>query len=477
MKIENINLNKIVEYFFYSFIFLLPWQTRWIYQYGSLNGGQWEYGTFSLFGTEILLWIIFLLTLFISSKRRSTKVLDKETPTEHESGAEKEIRFPRWKSDFHAPIILFITYALIAIFWSLDKKIAIYYTLHIIEALILIYLILKINFNHKKLFYAIFASAFIQAVLGIYQFSIQFVAGNKWLGIAGQNPSELGVSVVGTAWRRWLRAYGSFTHPNILAGFLVLGFLVGLYLIINHKVENKKQFYGKLILVLSNLIIFLGLLLTFSRAAWISLSVVMLVCCHFVFRGRNKVAKKNLALFSVYCLLLTILIVSVFSEPFLSRTGVVEQRLESKSTTERLAYYKDSWELIKKNPILGVGVGNYTLAVHDLLDPSRQPSWVYQPVHNVFVLIFAELGAVGFLLFLYLLFKVFLKSLYGDSTKGWASNLRLEPSQSEGIKLFLFCFLILILTLGMFDHYLWTSYFGVMLLGVIVGMVIKGEES
>jgi len=43
------------------FLFLLPWQTRYIWKYGQLNGGYWEYGTGSLYVTEILLWVILVL--------------------------------------------------------------------------------------------------------------------------------------------------------------------------------------------------------------------------------------------------------------------------------------------------------------------------------------------------------------------------------------------------------------------------------
>src|SRR3990167_3528965 len=49
---------RIIEYLFYLFIFLLPWQTRLIWQDASLNGYVWEYGRFSLYGTELLLWLI-----------------------------------------------------------------------------------------------------------------------------------------------------------------------------------------------------------------------------------------------------------------------------------------------------------------------------------------------------------------------------------------------------------------------------------
>ena len=55
-------LNKIIEWGVYLFIFLLPWQTRLILKEGDLNG-YWEYGTASVYGTEILLYFLFLLAI------------------------------------------------------------------------------------------------------------------------------------------------------------------------------------------------------------------------------------------------------------------------------------------------------------------------------------------------------------------------------------------------------------------------------
>src|SRR3989344_7359049 len=56
-------LKTVINYLLLLFLFLLPWQTRWIYQPAMLNGGFWEYGTQSFYGTEILLWLIVILFL------------------------------------------------------------------------------------------------------------------------------------------------------------------------------------------------------------------------------------------------------------------------------------------------------------------------------------------------------------------------------------------------------------------------------
>ena len=73
-------LKKILDYLLMLFLFLLPWQTRWFYQSGSLNGGYWEYGTFSLYGTQILLWLIIILFAAHKFGRKEfwTKVLSRE---------------------------------------------------------------------------------------------------------------------------------------------------------------------------------------------------------------------------------------------------------------------------------------------------------------------------------------------------------------------------------------------------------------
>ena len=54
-------LQKIIEYGFYLFLFILPWQTRWIIVPGEINEGYFEYGTYSLYGSDILLIILLFL--------------------------------------------------------------------------------------------------------------------------------------------------------------------------------------------------------------------------------------------------------------------------------------------------------------------------------------------------------------------------------------------------------------------------------
>ena len=65
-------LKKLVEYGFYLFIFLLPWQTRLIWRDATLNGFTYEYGRASLYGTQILLWVLLLLGVVILFKTKQS---------------------------------------------------------------------------------------------------------------------------------------------------------------------------------------------------------------------------------------------------------------------------------------------------------------------------------------------------------------------------------------------------------------------
>jgi hypothetical protein len=124
-----------------------------------------------------------------------------------------------------------------------------------------------------------------------------------------------------------------------------------------------------------------------------------------------------------------------------------DSRLEIKSSSERASYYSEAWTLIKYHPFVGVGLGNYTRAVHDEIDLFR-PAYAFQPVHNVFVLALTELGAFGILLIAGAL-------LWLRKKMQWRNVLYLVP----------------LIVIGIFDHYFWTLYPGIILVFVYAGLI------
>src|SRR3989344_1796048 len=245
-------LKKVLDYLLLIFLFLLPWQTRYIWHYGELNSGYWEYGTFSIYATEILLWIILVL-FFVQHYLKKEFLLElKNKP-------------PRM---FLVLLLLSLAFsvALSNNFW-----VSYNFIFHLLEAMALMTVLAR---QEEKIKYqiALWAGAVGQGILAAYQFLIQHVWANKWLGMAGQEGYNLGPSVIEFADQRLLRAYGSFGSPNSLGIYLAVLFVLGLVLYL--KTETPRI---KILISVGQLFILSGLLVSFSRGAWLA-AIVGILC-------------------------------------------------------------------------------------------------------------------------------------------------------------------------------------------------------
>lgn len=430
-------LQKLIACGLYLFIFLLPWQTRWIWQEGVLKGGRWEYGMMSLYGTDILLLVILVLSLAI--------------PTKGHKNAER----------FWGLILGFFLICFASIFWSDNKMLAWYAAGKLMEGILLVWLILRVSVNWRAMGTAFVASGLVQAGLGIYQFFSQNIMASKWLGLADHDPGTIGDYVVETASGRFLRAYGALPHPNMLAGFLVvcLIMLVG-FILVEHRARK-----GRLAIVIGYsaafAIMFFGLVLTFSRSAWLAFGLALVFL--FIVAAWQRDQYRLWTLLRIFIWIFLLCAFSVLLLPNLWQTRVLTPgRLETKSSAERTTYLDEAKDLISKNWYQGVGIGNYTLAVYN--QNTSKNVWDYQPVHNIYLLVTAETGVFGGLIFLLIVIE-FLRT----------SFIRMTQREGRGDDWFLvltLAFLALLL-IGLFDHYLWSLSFGVLLFWLIFGLWLK----
>ena len=65
---------------------------------------------------------------------------------------------------------------------------------------------------------------------------------------------------------------------------------------------------------------------------------------------------------------------------------------DSESWNKRVDLMKASWEMIKINPLLGMGAGNFVVKLPEYL--KNGILWL-QPVHNIFLLMMSEIGLIG----------------------------------------------------------------------------------
>lgn len=78
----------------------------------------------------------------------------------------------------------------------------------------------------------------------------------------------------------------------------------------------------------------------------------------------------------------------------------------------RITAWKNALEMIKEKPLLGVGTGGYEIAFVNLV--KNQEGWegfVHHDPHNQFLKILAELGSIGFLIFIAFLVSVLLQKV------------------------------------------------------------------
>jgi len=266
------------------------------------------------------------------------------------------------------------------------------------------------------------------SLIAITQFFKQSSLGGIfwWLGERTFNLTTPGIAK--GIWREkvFLRPYGTFSHPNSLAGFI----LICLILILGNESLKKTGL----------LAIFLGLVVlvtSFSRSVWIvGLSVGFI---YFLFRFWKKLFTYRsfyLFIFSIFYLLFFIF--------YLNST------LFDESVFRRLELNLVAIKLIKQSSFFGVGLNNFIPAMVGL---EQNFGWTYwlQPVHNIYLLIAAETGLIGLVIFLWLIFLLCKRLLI--------TNYQL-----------LITALIAILFLGFFDHYWLTLQQNQILMTIIFGL-------
>jgi|SRR3989344_3259879 len=267
---------------------------------------------------------------------------------------------PKLRLQILIPVLLF---AAVNIWVAKSQPESIYKWGKILEFGLLSFYIVRtkpgLSFVARYLSVAVFYSSFI----AIGQFIFQHSLGGMfwWLGERTFTIDTAGIARVVLNGREYLRAYGTFSHPNVLGGFLAvtLPFLL----------VQKKSFWIRICIILG----IVALILTFGRAALVV--------------GLIAIIGKNKRFFLILVIIPAIFILTKFNP--LEESVVVRQQLNAAAFT-----------LWQQSPLVGIGLGNFLVQLPEVL-PSRQ-IYFLQPVHNIYLLVLAETGIIGCVAFLLL---------------------------------------------------------------------------
>lgn len=253
-----------------------------------------------------------------------------------------------------------------------------------------------------------------------------------WFGERGFDFNTIGIAQMSVFGNGLIRAYGTFSHPNSLAGFL----LVALIWWIKLKKDNNPIFWWGVFWF--GLV---GIILTGSRTIW---GMTLLLLIWFLRNGFREIKNRWKGGILVLVLLFLVFKLINFNYPisgFLS--GWDENGLLKRGELNLAAL-----QMIKTSPIFGVGMKNFLINLPEF-QKNNQIFWL-QPVHNILLLLVSEIGLLGLGIIIWLLADWW-------KMKKWTE----EDLLIIGV----------VILSGMMDHYWLTLPQNMWLLALVLGII------
>jgi O-antigen ligase len=425
---------SILSWVIAGIAFLLPWQTRWMYSAELLDGAHTEYGIMSLFAVELLVAI----AMIVAAMTRLSIEARHHLPI-------------RLGAVLCVAIILGTAFA--------DRNLfSLAMATHVLFAYGLFVSLLFEQVSIRLVCGAFVLGLVPSILLGMVQVLTGVSPASSWLGLAARGASQLGDAVFTVDGERVLRAYGTFSHPNVFGGYLGVGLFAWWHVLASFRSKWSTRIYAGIGTFGTALLLF-GLLLTGSRSAMLGLLLGLLLTV--VARGVRSGVKRTASVLGVATVVIIGSLVASFTLTDLAaelRGGGVN---EERSLTERVALYEDFVPFIATtNLVVGRGVGAYVLSYADF--DSGKPAYNYQPIHNSFLLFFAETGILGALILLWLLATVVRRHFARLPQRDALTALGMGS---------------VVLIVAFYDHYLWSSWAGLALMAFVLAMMVRmGEE-
>lgn len=259
-----------------------------------------------------------------------------------------------------------------------------------------------------------------QALVGIWQFALR-----------GDGPEHFMIL------ERFYRAFGTFQQPNPYGGYmgltasLAIGATVGmLFVLIRHLRRGQRghvsdwlwfTFFG-----FCGLLAALGLVMSWSRGAWIGFAAGMAILLVFVPRRRSVgllVLAASLAVLSIALYLnlipsaLSSRLVSFSDDLQIGDVRGVFITTENYAVIERLAHWQAGADMARTELLTGVGFGNYEPAYEDY----ALLNWPLPlgHAHNYYLNILAETGLLGALAYMALWGVIFVQVIRATNRLRW----------------------------------------------------------
>jgi O-antigen ligase len=352
------------------------------------------------------------------------------------------------------PLLGLVIMALLSVVAAHDRGLALYHGLRLLALLGLYLFLVNERVRWRWLAVAAALSIGLQATVAVGQIWLQADLGLSWLGERPLDPFSGSSFVWGAAGWRTLQAYGLADHPNILGINLAL-----LLLLLTGRLALRTwwRWWGAAVFALGTAALFL----TFARTAWLVLAVGLLWLLPI--SHKQSANSKRLsgeadagpdsglhngpagAIFFLPVLLLFLPLLYIFQPALLlpPDPDLIAVRLEERAwqRSERQTLTNAANQLFLEAPLLGVGLGNFPLALQTHLPEFPLD---YQPARLTLLTAAAETGLFGSLAYALALLVPWLLL--------WRRPERLASPHLVGIT----AVLLALTCFNLFDSYSWS---------------------
>jgi O-antigen ligase len=425
----SLSPNKISKIFFYLLVLFLPTQLGKHFwpDFAFVYGLRLDYLSPTLYLTDIFIFLI----LFFSLPKFFSE-------------------FKQIQKKYLIAFVLILISLLLGLAGAKNYWAGMYGISKFLEFLFLAYFISKNYkfFNKTILFICMLTSVAFEALLAFLQYFNQGSIGGMFylFGERAFNAETPGIANASINGQLFLRPYATFSHPNVLAGFLILAMLF-LFLF---SFKNQRL---RIFVWLGSILGTAALLLTLSRSAIFLWLIYLIVLFGLWVVEKYKKRKFNSKQFVLSIIIFAAITIFVILQNNFILQRFLTSKLSDESLVQRQELVAKSLSMFWESPVLGIGVNNFFNNLNTV--SSKGNVFVIQPVHNIFLLTLSETGIIGFCFML----LIFSKSC----------EAALKKTQTRK---YLLLAIFAVIFLGMFDHYFLTIQQGQLLFSFVLGITL-----
>ncbi|MDZ5065937.1 O-antigen ligase family protein [Clostridium perfringens] len=270
--------------------------------------------------------------------------------------------------------------------------------------MLLIYFLAFYNYIYNKkdiniLMRLLYTVAFILSIIGIiqeigYLLNIEFLYNYSYIGL-NNSITQTGI---------FMRVTSLYSEPAHLA----IGLMGGISVIFSKKLINFKV--GNLI---SDLVIFICMLFTFSMVVYLTIAIIASYFLFFIFKGfKNKSKIIFIGLIVLFAFIYVSNDALIIIKYKIDSLFTLNQNLDTNNLSSFAVFsnYKIALEKLKDGYLLGTGLDSHYKTYFTYINNIYQGNSIvmylnYNDAASLYIRIFSEFGLIGIAIYLYYLIK------------------------------------------------------------------------